>query len=116
MELGKTAKYYRKNPKARKIRLAQQKRYDSGNGSTGRSKEDINRYHRQLAKWRRKNGHKKAAAIKKNGGKPVDATHQGNRIVFADRKHNRGNEVRKRNKPSNTNGSRGNKRIKIRGY
>lgn len=107
MPLGKTALYYLKNPKARTIRLRQQKRYDSGKGSTGRTRKSINTYHRALAVWRTANRSKKAAAQKKNGGNPVDATHRKDgSIVFGDRKNNRGNEVRKRNKPSNILGSR----------
>ena len=103
MALSKTAKYYRDNPAARKRRLEQQKDYDTGNPRirSKRSPEEIKKYHRALSKWNRKNKAKKAAAKAKNGGKPVDAVHSGGRITFGDRKHNRGNEVRKRNKPSN---------------
>ena len=62
MALGRTARYYRQNPKARAVRLKQQKKYDEGKGSTGRSAEDIKKYHRDLARFRHKNSGKKAEA------------------------------------------------------
>ena len=107
MTLSRTAKYYRNNPKARAVRLKQQKRYDEGKGSTGRSAEDIKKYHRELSKFRNKNRHKKAEAVKKNGGKPVDATHRKDgSISYGDRSANRA-ETRKRNVPSNPHGGKG---------
>lgn len=110
MALKATAKYYRANPKAHKVRLAQQRRYDQGNGSTGRTKEAIQAYHGTLAKWKAAN----------KGSKPsgtAEAVHgKTGRIRWASgnaaRSHNRGNEVRKRNAPSNPNGRKGIRKVK----
>lgn len=104
MALSRTAKYYRSHPEARARRLAQQSRYDNGNGSTGRSKASINKYKSTLAAWKRKNKGSKPSGI-------AEAVHgKGGQIRWAAgeaaRKHNRGNEVRKRNQPSNPNGGR----------
>ncbi len=101
--LSRTARYYKKNPEARKRRLAQQKRYDNGQGSTGRSKEEINNYKKSLQRWKRKNRKNKPK------GRVVEAVHGKNgqirwAVGEAARRHNRGNEVRKRNKPSNPKG------------
>jgi hypothetical protein len=38
---GSTAEYYRKNPEARKKRLAQQKRYNEGKGNGKRTGREI---------------------------------------------------------------------------
>ena len=102
MGLGRTALYYKAHPAHNRIRLAQQKRYDDGNGSTGRSKQSIRKYHSNLAKWKKNNAGSKPSGI-------AEAVHGANgSIRWASgekaRKHNRGNEVRKRNKPSNPKG------------
>lgn len=103
MALGRTAKYYHANPEANARRLSQQSRYDNGNGSTGRSKATINKYKYGLAAWKRKNKGSKPK------GKIVEAVHGKNGQIRwaageAARKNNRGNEVRKRNSPSNPAG------------
>jgi len=86
MALGKTALYYRKNPKARLKRLAQQKRYDNGP-----KREKILSYHRELGKFRRKYKDR----IRK-AGKPVDVIHKNGKVVgIGDRSKNRA-EPRKR--------------------
>lgn len=105
MALSRTAQFYRDNEPARLHRLGQQRRYDGGNGSTGRSKESIQKYKGTLAKW------KAANAGSRPKGKIVEAVHGKNGQIRwaageAARKHNRGNEVRKRNQPSNPNGGR----------
>lgn len=107
-ELGKTAKYYRRNEAARKRRLQQQREYDNGTPRvrSKRTKEGIRAYHRSLARWNKKNKAKKSNAQKKAGG-PVDAAHTANGIRYLSRKHNRGAEVRKRNAPSNPYGRKG---------
>lgn len=103
MARSRTAIYYDTHPSNKKKRLAQQHRYDTGNGSTGRSKESINRYKATLAAWKRRNSGSKPA------GKIVEAVHgKDGKIRWAAgeaaRKNNRGNEVRKRNQPSNPQG------------
>ena len=108
MSLSRTAQYYHNNPAANTRRLGQQRRYDNGGGSTGRSKQAINKKKGILRRWKARN---KASKPK---GKIVEAVHSSNapnsstKIRWASgsaaRKQNRGNEVRKRNKPSNPNG------------
>lgn len=103
MALSRTAKFYHENPAANAVRLAQQKRYDGGNGSTGRSKESIQKYKGTLAAW------KAAHQGSKPKGKIVEAVHgKDGKIRWAAgeaaRKFNRGDEVRKRNPASNPRG------------
>lgn len=111
MARSRTAIFYDTHPKAKKHRVeVQQRRYDNGNGSTGKSKESINRKKKILGRWKRKH------AGSKPKGKIVEAVHSASapnsstQIRWASgsaaRKHNRGNEVRKRNQPSNPNGGR----------
>ena len=59
-----TAEYYRKNPKARKKRLAQQKRYNEGNGNGKRTGREIT-----------KNANKLRDLLKIPVGSPYDAAH-----------------------------------------
>ena len=85
MPQGKTAAYYAANPKARRVRLAQQKRYDNG---PKRSK--ILSYHRELGAFKNKNKKSIASAKKRNGNRPVDVIHSKGKIVgFGDRSKNR---------------------------
>ncbi len=85
MPHGKTAAYYASNPKARAVRLAQQKRYDNGP-----KREKILSYHRELGAFRTRNKKRLAAAKKKNGHRPVDVLHSNGKIVgFGDRSRNR---------------------------
>lgn len=85
MPLGNTAAYYAANPKARAVRLAQQKRYDNGP-----KRERILSYHRELGAFRNRNKKRLAAAKKKNGHRPVDVIHSKGKIVgFGDRSNNR---------------------------
>lgn len=85
MPKGKTSDYYKRNPKARAVRLAQQKRYDNGP-----KRQKILAYHRELGGFRSRNKKKLAAAKKRNGGKPVDVIHSKGKIVgYGDRSRNR---------------------------
>ena len=108
MALGRTAQYYRDNPAANARRLAQQKAYDTNGSSSGMSAKQIKKKRAIRAKWKRDNkGSKPKGAI-------VEAVHTkgdpNGRIRWAvgeqARKENRGNEVRKRNSPSNPQGGR----------
>lgn len=84
MPKGKTSDYYAKNPKARAVRLKQQKKYDNGP-----KRNKILAYHRELGGFRSRNKKKLAAAKAKNGG-PVDVIHSKGKIVgFGDRSRNR---------------------------
>lgn len=108
MALSRTAKYYHDNPAANARRLTQQHAYDNGNGSTGKSKATINKKKKILEQWKRDH------AGSKPNGKIVEAVHSASApnsatqirwaAGSAARKHNRGNEVRKRNQPSNPKG------------
>lgn len=85
MPKGKTSAYYSKNPKARRVRLAQQKRYDNGP-----KRQKILSYHRELASFRNRHKKKISGAKRRNGGRPVDVVHSKGRIVgFGDRSKNR---------------------------
>lgn len=87
MPLGKTAKFYASNPEARRVRLRQQARYDGGS-----KREHILSYHKELSKFRNRNKKKISAAKAKNGGKPVDISHnkRGTKITgIIDRSRNR---------------------------
>jgi hypothetical protein len=61
---GSTAEYYRKNPKARKKRLVQQKRYNEGKGNGKRTGREIT-----------KNANKLRDELKIPVGSPYDAAH-----------------------------------------
>jgi len=79
-----TSEYYKNNPKARRIRLQQQKQYDNGP-----KRQKILAYHRELSNYRERNKKRRAAAEQKNGG-PVDAIHSKGKIIgFGDRSRNR---------------------------
>jgi hypothetical protein len=85
MPKGNTAAYYAANPKARRVRLKQQKLYDNGP-----KRNKILSYHRELGAFRSRNKKRLSTAKKKNGGKAVDVIHSKGRIIgFGDRSRNR---------------------------
>lgn len=78
MALGRTAKYYRENPEARKKRLAYQKRYNARKS--------------QIARRVRNNKENREKGTYGNGdGK--DVSHKGNRIVLEKASKNRASKT-----------------------
>jgi hypothetical protein len=78
MALGRTAKYYRDNPEARKKRLAYQKRYNARKAQIERRVRN-NRENRDLGTYG--NGDKK------------DVSHKGRRIVLEAQSKNRASKT-----------------------
>jgi hypothetical protein len=78
MALGRTAKYYRDNPEARKKRLAYQKRYNARKAQIERRVRN-NRENRELGTYG--NGDKK------------DVSHKGRRIVLEAQSKNRASKT-----------------------
>ena len=78
MALGRTAKYYRDNPEARKKRLAYQKRYNARKAQIARRVRN-NRENRELGTYG--NGDKK------------DVSHKGRRIVLEAQSKNRASKT-----------------------
>ena len=76
MELGKSAKYYASNPKARAKKLAYDKAYQKKN------KSKVNKDRAECNKFRRKNG-------TYGDGSKMDCSHKGGSLVMERRKTNR---------------------------
>lgn len=72
MELGRTAKYYKKNPEARAKKLAYDKKYQKKRSAVKKRVE--------CNKWNRKNGKK---------GDNIDCSHRNGTIIAEHRKTNR---------------------------
>lgn len=73
MALGRTAKYYRENPEARKVHQATSKK--------AAAKPEAKRKRAEANKARKELGIPK--------GSPIDASHKGGKIVKEHRKQNR---------------------------
>jgi len=84
MALGRTAKYYRDNPEARKKRLEYQKRYNKKKSEIKRRVFD-NKKNREFGTYGNYDG--------------KDVSHSGDKIVLEDESKNRGSK-------SNTKGDR----------
>ena len=72
MELGRTAKYYKENPKARAKKLAYDKKYQKKRSAVKKRVE--------CNAWNRKNGNK---------GDTIDCSHRNGTIIAEHRKTNR---------------------------